>query len=383
MFPRITVSGDARERGRQYGELARPQVLRSISAYQDVFAHFAGWDWNRVRAEAAAFAAPIEAYGPKYLEEIRGIAEGAGVDEHDILAINVRTEVMFAASARAAATTGEAKPLPPECSSFALMSNRAVEGRILIGQNWDWLSHAAETTIVLEARQSDAPDYVTVVEAGLLAKFGMNSSGVGLVTNALVSGEDQGLPGVPMHVLLRATLDCETISDALKGLLRARRAASANYVLAHADGVVIDVEAGAGDVSQVWLGYPEDGVLLHTNHFINPGFDAREVSLFAMPDSPFRLQRLRELVREREGTKLDRAFFVTALTDHATFPLGVCCHRDPRLSAPEEWETLASAVMDLAERRLWLASGQPCVAPFDELDYSELLSKPSITVAPA
>ena len=35
--------------------------------------------------------------------------------------------------------------------------------------------------------QDDGPDFVTVVEAGLLAKTGMNSSGIGLATNALVT----------------------------------------------------------------------------------------------------------------------------------------------------------------------------------------------------
>ena len=74
-----------------------------MAAYRDVFAHYAGWDWATVRREAARFEAPIAAFRPAYLEEIRGIAEGAGLDPGDVLAINVRTEVMFAAKARQAA----------------------------------------------------------------------------------------------------------------------------------------------------------------------------------------------------------------------------------------------------------------------------------------
>ncbi|MFI5080015.1 MAG: hypothetical protein ACHQCE_03010, partial [Streptosporangiales bacterium] len=73
---------------------------RSVAAYRDVFAHYAGWDWATVRREAARYEKPIAAFRPSYLEEIRGIAEGAGLDSGDVLAINVRTEVMFAAKAR-------------------------------------------------------------------------------------------------------------------------------------------------------------------------------------------------------------------------------------------------------------------------------------------
>src|SRR3954454_15369002 len=227
MFPRIAVAGDARERGRQYGEEARERVRRSVAAYDEVFAHVAGWDGAKVRAEAARFRAPIAAHGAKYLEEIRGIADGAGVDELDVLAINVRTEIMFAATARDAEAR---RRLPPECSSFAVLGSRTGDGGMLVGQNWDWLAHAFDTTVVLEARQDDGPDYVTIVEAGLLAKAGMNSAGVALVTNALVSDSDTGKPGVPYHVLLRSILDAESVSGALEAIQRGTRASSANYL---------------------------------------------------------------------------------------------------------------------------------------------------------
>ena len=101
MFPWIEVAGGARERGRQYGEAARERVRRSVAAYDEVFAHAAGWDPARVRAEAEGFRAPIAAHGAKYLEELRGIAEGAAVTELDVLAINLRTEIICARRARA------------------------------------------------------------------------------------------------------------------------------------------------------------------------------------------------------------------------------------------------------------------------------------------
>jgi isopenicillin-N N-acyltransferase-like protein len=372
MYPRIAVEGDAHQRGRAYGQRARERVERSIAAYGEVFEHYAGWGRDRVREEAARFRAPIEAYGRRYLDELEGIAAGADVDPLDVLAINVRTEIMFAATARDA---DGRRRLPAECSAFAALPSRTASGRLLVGENWDWLPHAADTTVVLEARQDDGPDFVTVVEAGLLAKFGLNSAGVAVMANALVSDADRGEPGVPFHVLLRAILDAETLSDALTALLRSERASSANYVLAHEDGIALDVEAAPGDYSRVFLGYPEAGLILHTNHFIN-GFDGRDVSILAMPDSPIRLERLHQLVEERKSTTVDVTFFQNLLADHATFPLGVCCHPDPRQPGPEQSVTLASAIIDVAERTMWLAPGNPCSEAFEPLEYARFLSKP-------
>jgi isopenicillin-N N-acyltransferase-like protein len=291
-FPHVRVEGSARERGHSYGEQARDRVQRSVEAYREVFGAYAGWNWQTVTDHARAYEAPIERFEPAYLEEIRGIAEGAAMDPADILAINVRTEVMFAAKARQAASGRQVG----ECSAFAVTPARSDDGHTLIGQNWDWLLHSADTVVVLEVEQEGRPDFVTVVEAGLLAKTGMNSSGIGLVTNALVSEADRGIPGIPYHVALRGILDAETISDAFAVLQRGARSSSANYLIAHSDGLAVNIEAAPGDLGQLFLTFPTHGALLHTNHFTTGRLSGADVGLWVMPDSPFRLHRLVEQV---------------------------------------------------------------------------------------
>jgi len=237
MTPRIRVTGTPYERGRQYGTQARDQVRLSVQAYQRVFAHYAGWDWPDVRRAAAGFEAPIAAFRPAYLDEMRGIADGAGLDLADVLAINVRTEVMYAAKARQAPLAARVPVPPAECSAFAVVPAPGdSRTATLLGQNWDWLLHSAQTLIVLEARPDDGPAFVTVVEAGLLAKAGLNAAGLGLVTNALVTDADLCEPGLPYHVLLRAILDCTTVTEALVILQAGMRSSSANYLIAHASG---------------------------------------------------------------------------------------------------------------------------------------------------
>jgi isopenicillin-N N-acyltransferase like protein len=376
-FPHVRVDGGPLERGRQYGEQARDRVRRSIEAYDEVFDHYAGWRWADVRREAARFEEPIRAFEPRYLDEIRGIAEGAGVEFEDILGINVRTEVMFAAKARAAVAATEGSPPRPDgCSAFAVLPQASADGHTLIGQNWDWLLHSFQTVVVLEAQQEDGPDFVTVVEAGLLAKTGMNSSGIGLATNALVTDRDRGDPGVPYHLVLRGILDAENLSDAYAVAQRGVRSSSANYLVASVDGVAVDLEAAPGDFSRLFMLFPDDGVLLHTNHFVSAAFDGKDVSLWIMPDSPFRLERLRTSVAAR-GAPLAVDDFRVFLADHANYPSGICCHPDARMDRFDQGATVASILMDLDARRMWVADGHPCTSPYRRLEYHTFLSKPS------
>jgi isopenicillin-N N-acyltransferase like protein len=383
MTPRIRVAGTHFERGRQYGAQARAQVHLSVQAYQRVFAHYAGWDWPAVRRAAAEFEAPVAAFGPAYLDEMRGIAEGAGLDLADVLAINVRTEVMYAAKARqaplAARGPAHSRPLPPECSAFAVVpAPGSARTATLLGQNWDWLLHAAGTLVVLEVKQDDGPDFVTVVEAGLLAKTGLNAAGLGLVTNALVTDADEGVPGLPYHVLLRAILDCTTVTEALTVLQAGLRSSSANYLIAQASGAALDVEAAPGDFTRLYPQFPGRGLLLHTNHFLAPHLHpVQDVSLWAMPSSAVRLQRL----QAGAGTPATLDDFRALLADHADYPHGICSHPDPREHPLEQGATIASVLMDLTARRLWLAAGNPCQAPYAELDLSWLGAPADLSAA--
>jgi isopenicillin-N N-acyltransferase-like protein len=360
-YPHIRVEGDATGRGRQYGEQARERIERSVVAYREVFQHYAGWDWSQVREFAAGFEDPIRAFSSKYADELAGMAHGAGFDLLDLLAINVRTEILYSARVR------QAMNLPHECTSFALVPSAGSAEPLVMGQNWDWLTHTFDTVVVLEARQDEGPSYVTVVEAGLLAKTGMNSYGLGLVTNALASNTDVGEPGIPYHVFLRSFLDCATVTDAVGKLQQHHRSSSANYLVGHASGVALDVESTPGDFTRMFVVPPDDGVLVHANHFVAPRFDGDDVSLWTSPDSLGRYSRLLSGLRH-EKVGIDD--LKVLLADHADHPFGVCSHPDTRLDPVEQGATIASVIMNLEERTLWLADGPPCSVEFRRLDYT-------------
>jgi isopenicillin-N N-acyltransferase-like protein len=356
IFPHIKVSGSAYERGRQYGEQAAERVRRSIEIYRQVFQYYADWNWDQVVGHARGYEAPIHAYRSHFLAEMRGIAEGAGVDFDDVLAINVRTEIMFAAVARAA---------PGECTAFVALPDATRDGHTLIGQNWDWKPETIDTVVLLEADPDEGPRFITAVEAGLLAKTGMNAAGIGLVTNALTSNLDRGDSSVPYHLVLRAILESETMSEALAAITYNRRASSANYLIAHRDGEAINVEAAPGGYAHVFFDFPEQGIYAHTNHFVCPGWNLKvdDVGLWRGGGSLFRRERMRKGLRRQRGD-IDLAAAKGLLTDHFNFPHAICAHEDPKWPAPEQYVSVFSLIMDLDTATLWLAEGSPCEAPY-------------------
>lgn len=378
-FPHVRVEGSSYERGAQYGAQTHDRVHQSLDAYERVFAYYSGWDWAEVKEKALAYVSPIEVAHPAFLDEMRGLAKGAGVDFEDILALNLRTEVMYSAKARAA--LGGGTP-PAECSSFCVLPDASATGHLLVGQNWDWLPHCCDTVVVLEARQDGKPNFVTVVEAGLLAKAGMNSSCIGLATNALVTDFDRGEPGLPYHVILRALLDAESMTQAIGSVQKWSRASSANYLVGHGDGVGIDIESAPGDFRHLSFLAPHGGLLVHTNHFVAPPRDVADVSHWAMPDSVGRYQRLgRALEISPRPVTVER--LQTILADHADHPFGVCCHPDPREHPIEQGATITSIIMDPHDHVMWLADGNPCSTPYRRIDYADFLAKPSAASQPA
>ena len=187
-IPVVTVSRQRLRAGRQYGAQARERIHRSLAAYDATFAYYAGWTWPEAARRPTLFLPAIEAFAPDLLEELAGIAAGAEVARDDILAINVRTEIMFSARIKAAmAAAGRrahrvlgvcAAPRPAAACSRA----RTGTGR----------RSPHDTVVVLRAEPDDGPAFVTVVEAGLLAKFGVNSAGLAVMTNALSCTDDDG-----------------------------------------------------------------------------------------------------------------------------------------------------------------------------------------------
>jgi isopenicillin-N N-acyltransferase-like protein len=312
----------------------------------------AGWSWRDVVEHAMQYEEPVASTFPHLLDEVAGIAEGAGLAYGDVLALNTRTEVMNLSFARRAL----------ECSAFAAQGAATVDGHVLIGENWDWLTQTTDTVVVLET-----PTLTSVVEAGLLAKTGVGAGGVALVTNALVSDADRGEPGLPYHVLLRAALDAASLEEVIELLVRGPRASSANYLVADPAGAA-NVETAPGGLEQAWITRPEAGLLVHTNHYVCETTGLRDVGLDLGPHTVSRRNRLTRMLEDGHG-RLDIEHVQDALRDHEHRPRSVCRHVEEELHPLEATATVASVVYDVTAREAWVTDGPPCSASFRPLPW--------------
>jgi len=77
-FPLVEVSGPPRERGRQYGRQAAARIHVGVEHYTGPLNRLA-LDAAAIRDLVAEFVPRMAAFDPAYVEEMRGIAEGAGL----------------------------------------------------------------------------------------------------------------------------------------------------------------------------------------------------------------------------------------------------------------------------------------------------------------
>jgi isopenicillin-N N-acyltransferase-like protein len=367
-WPVVFAAGGPRERGRAYGSRAADRVHRSIEIYERVFAHYARLPWAEVRRRAAPFVDAIDAYDVQLLPELEGIAEGAGVEAEDILAVNLRTEIMFGLDARPAQAA--AKSPPKECTAIG---RRLDDGRVWIAQTWDWKPAMRDTCVVLVCAPHDRPGFVTVVEAGLWAKCGANEAGIGLSTNALQSSLDVGAPGVPFHAILRRVLTSATFDEALDAVTCGPRASSANYLVGHRDGRMVDLETAPGGPNDLFA--QQGPAVVHANHFVWPMPPFRDLGLIDGEDSLHR-----HAIAAGAATTIETLEALRSTLGSHEDPAGpICVHGDTSLDPVEDYVTITAMLADLTEGTLAWTDGNPCRAAFEEHRIDELVSRARTT----
>jgi isopenicillin-N N-acyltransferase-like protein len=357
-FPVILVEGSARERGRSHGAQLGAQVTEGVEQYLRRFQHFAGLDRAAAHAAARRFVEPIRAYDEEILEEMEGIAEGAGLAFEDVLAMNCRSELMFGTRA------------PAECSSFALQPTITADGHTYVGQNWDWGSDIVDTIAIVAIRQEPAkPDVLLLDEAGVVGRMGVNSAGIGLCTNTLLA-EQSAPTGVPYNVLLRGVLDTRRLDDAIGALIRPERAISSNHVIGDARGQTIDIEVTPTEFDSI---APRAGIITHGNHFAGARIHAVDSGVTRWPDSLYRECRLREAFeRIGEGIRVDD--MQAALRDEFGAPYAISRQADHDVHPLEQVVTVASIITDCDERTCLIARGAPTTADYRRVSLDALIA---------
>ncbi|NQV22462.1 MAG: peptidase C45 [Rhodospirillales bacterium] len=361
-LPILELGDDPFERGLVHGRELRAEVADNLDTYLKRFAA-GGLDTDAVRREGHVWAEVIAKQNPDYAEEMRGLAEGAEQELSDIAMLNARYEITYGVFGNEAQASDKrtAAENVDGCTSYGVLSEATTNGHTLMGQNWDWLVGVYGRCAILRIRRVSQPDMICFTEAGIVGgKIGVNEHGIGTALNGLVSVHDGKYSyEKPCHVRCREVLDAESFDKALLPVVSTRRVSSANFVIGHGDGEVIDLETSPDEVSYL---YPRDGLVTHANHFIDPRHGPSQMERI-VPDTLYRAERLDRLLRKDLGD-LDAGKIKDALKDHFGAPNSICRHTDPADPPAKAGQTNASLVIDLSARTMEVAYGPPCSNPY-------------------
>ncbi len=88
--PVISVRGKPFERGHKYGSQAQALIKKNLELYFDLWGSLWGARRPDVLKHCSALVPVIGEYDAEILEEMQGIARGAGLSLEEIVALNAR-----------------------------------------------------------------------------------------------------------------------------------------------------------------------------------------------------------------------------------------------------------------------------------------------------
>lgn len=342
--PLVRVSGTHRQMGRQIGEQCQVHIRNSLdnarmlidSIYEDL-----QLDWEGAKIQARKYIPFAQERYPRYLEELQGIAEGAGVEFDDLAVLNA----MEAVSMDALHLT--------KCTSMAVNEERTADGHVLVAHNEDWLPEDEADVYVLHASPNDEPPFLAMTYGGLLPNIGFNAAGIAQCCDSVYPNDSR--IGIPRVVVSRAVLSATTPGEAIGHMLVPHRAAGYNHLLVHESGELYNVEVSARRFAILSA---EDGFVVHTNHYLDPQMQAIESEPDELIGTRIRYFRAQRLLK---STPLHTVKSLQVIQrDHINHPNSICNHAVEDLVPLDREKTINALVIDLTSRALHIAWGNPC-----------------------
>lgn len=301
-FPLIEVAGSSYEMGFQHG----CQAGLLIQHYLLLIERLTGKTRDLLCRNAMTFLPFITRLSPAYVDEIRGLADGAGISFEEAVLCQARAE---------------AGQVPDGgCTAFVVTGEATASGQPLAGQNQDLEVEYADVAILLHVKPNDGrPRALIFTFAGQLGYAGMNEYGVAHFANALYDFRWQ--PGLPHYPLKRKLLEQSNVRDCLDVLDRHTTCSAANVVLCDGQGDMASVEVRPE--GSALFRDDHDDWLVHANHYLTADFVAFETN--SLRDSCPRLDRMRTLLRAQWG-QVNVDVMKEILADHKGEPAGICRH---------------------------------------------------------
>jgi isopenicillin-N N-acyltransferase like protein len=249
----VECRGEGRARGRAHGEALRERIGELLERWDaGVAARLGRPPQTLVSAlvETTGFVAAIERHTPDLLDEVRGIAEGAGVAFDRILALNLMDEEWWFSD-----------PAEPRDACTLIAAGPAQGRPTLLAQNMDLPEVMDGAQTVLRYDDGAGAGGAVLTAAGMIGLTGVSSAGLGVCVNTLAMLNHSG-DGLPVAFVMRGALAAGSVAGAADFLARVPHASGQHYALADPAGVAGYECSAAGALRSDDGG----GRFCHTNH---------------------------------------------------------------------------------------------------------------------
>jgi hypothetical protein len=270
-------------------------------------------EWARKVHRAHEYLAATKSHFPQYIEELRGYAEGAGVDVADLWVWSLEDEFDH---------------YQDHCTSVI------TNGGKLILHNEDWDEYTANDLTVIQKTVGD----VTIFELNYMTTLGGNSISVnsyGYVQLINVMEHSDWQMGVPRNVVSRFLSETKDPASDLKKLTHIKRSLGYNHNIIDVDGQIWNAEYTSAHQSINRPAAP----FVHTNHYLS------DLKRYEATDSASTYERFNSATR-----------LVKPVMDHD----GLLAISDDVSAGPElsvfNNRTIGRALIDLDRKvaRIWL-----------------------------
>lgn len=334
--PYLKLKGTPEEIGFQHGSQLKERVRSCYDFYINKLLVNPKID---LEMYGNLFLEKVREFHEPYALEIEAIARGAELEPWQVSILNARTEVFLKTMDH----------IIGECTTCYFRDKR------IFGENWDWMIETEDLIVLLEVEREDGHRFLMLAEPGIIGKIGFNSAGLGVGLNILHGNQFD--VGVPVHVMLRAALDSQSIAAVQKRLEETSFCTFSNILLADDRGNYLDLELLGHDIRSVDYG---QGNPIHTNHYLGTTLDETDNPMYE--NSVTRMRRAHELLADikQEGV----AEMQQLLLDTENGSDAICSEFERRFHY--RVGTVSSMVVDLPGRCMWVTKGSPLRHEFQE-----------------
>ena len=371
-FTTVHLKGEPYQIGYQHGILLKNEIVYAINALDNELrqwiTEYAGIEatdsllkmfkdmiYNQSTSKMLKFI-PEE-----YIQEMKGIADGAGVKYKEVLLMNAGYDALENLTKL-------------YCSALAVTPPATINGTIFHGRNLDWdpPDLIAEQNILFFIQPTDGIPFVSVAPAPFICVLtAMNLQGVSVTINVSLSNEPQ-VEGMPTFIMLRKLVQhAATLQDAVKLVQETPRTVGNNILVS--DGKTNDAALMECSSSRCEIRKPQDGLLWATNNFEHPEMIKRQypMNIYGTNNTGGRYEQLGKLLLEK-SSKLDLPTLVEIFRNRYNWETGTIDSFCPQSTCNHK--TAQSVIFAPATRQFLIANPVPvpaCDGEFSPFDLNQ------------